>query len=89
MTIKRIEQFELELKSDVFSDRRVFDDAYILVVIRIETHHAFNAGHSSQLVGSPVSRAIWIDKCAIHRIARGVQIEEAVQVRIRSRSWQR
>ena len=44
MTVKRIEQFELELKSYVFPDRRVFDEAYILVVIRIEAQHAFNAG---------------------------------------------
>src|SRR6201999_172038 len=47
VTIECIQQFYLNLKSYVFLNRSLFDDAYIFVVIRIESGRSFDAGHSS------------------------------------------
>ena len=84
VTVKRIQQLELELEYDVLVNCRVFEDTEILVRVFRRTHFSGYARHVAEAECaklSAVRNGILIEECAALRLANRIKIEQRVRAR--------
>ena len=79
MAIKCIQQLKLELKDDIFVNRRVLQDTEVLVVVVGRTYLTGHARHVSQAeraVLAPVGHRVLVVEGTAIWLAQCVEIEE-------------